>query len=85
MKAYTPEVASGATSSPVKTNMAQLAGTSPLQKFGAAPQPTGNPHVRIGPQAFNAPAKGLIGNSGQHTQNEMRTSVNGVPHIHMGP
>ena len=87
-KAYTPTIASSNTSSPVKTNMAQLKGTSPLQSYKSDPQPNGNPHVRIGPQSFNQPShgSGLIGNSGQHVQNaEMRNPTNGVPHIHMGP
>lgn len=87
-KAYTPTVASSNTSSPVKTNFGQLKGTSPLQSFKAAPQPNGNPHVRIGPQSFNTPSHGagLIGNSGQHVQNmEVRNPVNGIPHIPMKP
>jgi hypothetical protein len=83
-KAYTPTVASSNTSSAVKTNMAQLQGTSPLQKFGSDPQPNGNPHVRIGPQAFSSPMQ-KFGASVASLTHETRNSVNGVPHINMHP
>lgn len=87
MKAYTPEVASGATSSPVKTNMASLNGSSPLSKFKSAPQPNANPHVRIGPAAFATPmhAAAYGGAMAPSATHETRTSTNGVPHINMHP
>jgi hypothetical protein len=87
-KAYTPEVASGATSSQVRTNFMSLNGATPLTTFGSGNAPSGNRHVNATPGAFNNPTHGasLIGNSGQHVQNkEVRNATNGIPHISMKP
>ena len=85
MKAYTPTVASSNTSSPVKTNMASLNGSSPLQKFAADPQPQGNPHVRIGPQAFSSPMHAAAYNGAMSPKATHETRQGGVPHINMHP
>jgi hypothetical protein len=88
MKAYTPEVASGATSSAVKVPQvasvknSSLMGSTPLQTYHSGMQPSGAPHVGQGPAAFSSPAK--MPAQGAMTR-ETRNPSNGVPHISMHP
>ena len=89
-----PETAGPTSSGPVRqpkpTTLAgsMLEGHMPLTKFGSAPQPTGNPHVKNG-MGFTTPSHGstlLGGAMGAHVQNpEQRNPMNGVPHISMKP
>lgn len=93
MKAYTPEVASGNTSSAVKVPQvasvknSALMGSTPLQKFGGGPSPSGNPHTNMAPHAFQTPTQTNLtsGGVGHHQNTEMRNPTNGVPHISMAP
>ena len=83
-KAYTPTVASSNTSSPVKTNMAQL--SSPMEKVSAGAEANPNPHVRIGPQGFAQPSRVVSGGAmAPKATHETRNSANGIPHINMHP
>ena len=63
MKAFTPEQASGNTSSAVKVPQVSsvknsaLMGSTPLNKYSGQMDPMGAPHVGKGPGAFSQPAK----------------------------
>jgi hypothetical protein len=93
MKAYTPETASGNTSSAVRTPQvaslknSALMGSTPLTTFHSGMNPSGNPHVNSAPHAFNTPTQPAIlsGGVGHHQNNEVRNPTNGVPHIMMKP
>lgn len=92
MKAYTPEVASGNTSSAVKTPQvanvknSALMGSTPLTSFHA-PSPSGNPHTAMEPHAFASPTQPKLTSGGVgHFQNkEVRNPANGIGHISMAP
>lgn len=79
MKAYTPTQASANTSSPVKTNFSNLAGSAPLSIPKTGAQIQGNPHARQGVPSFSSTPKAL----GGFVQHETRQGP--VPHISMKP
>jgi hypothetical protein len=93
LKAYTPEVASGNTSSAVKTPQvanlkdSALEGSTPLTSFHSGPSPSGTPHTASAPHAFNSPTQPKLtsGGVGHHQNLEMRNPVNGIPTIKMAP
>lgn len=90
MKAYTPEQASGSTSSAVRTPQvasvknSALMGSTPLNSYHGQ-QVTG-PHVTAA-HAFNTPSQPAIltGGVGHHQNQEVRNPSNGVPHLPMKP
>lgn len=88
MKAFTPETASGNTSSAVKVPQvasvknSALMGSTPLNKYSSSMDPSGAPHVGKGPGAFSSPMKMPAQGPVTH---ETRNPSNGVPHISMHP
>jgi hypothetical protein len=93
LKAYTPEVASGNTSSAVKVPQvgsikdSALMGSTPLTSFHGGPSPSGNSHVNSAPAAFHTPTQPnlLKGGVGNFQNKEQRNPVNGIPHLSMAP
>jgi hypothetical protein len=93
MKAFTPETASGNTSSAVKVPQvasiknSALMGSTPLTSFHSGPSPSGNPHTNMAPGAFKTPTQPslLAGAVGHHQNSEVRNPTNGVQHISMKP
>jgi hypothetical protein len=83
VKAYTPEVASGSTSSPVKTNFQSLA-TTVAATPKSSPQANANPLRKGSVPNFT---KSSSVPQGQHanTFNQYEQRSGGVPHISMKP
>ncbi len=92
MKAYTPETASGNTSSAVRTPQvaslknSSLMGSTPMHTYGSGPSPSGNSHVDTSPHAFASPSPQLTSGGVGHVQHpEVRNPTNGIAHISMKP
>lgn len=82
-KAYTPEVASGNTSSPVRTNLMGLQGAKALTTFSSGGT-SGTPHNAQGVGAFKAPSQGAHFSAPKAAvTHEKRSSE--VPHVNMHP
>jgi hypothetical protein len=86
MKAYTPEVASGNTSSPVRNpfNMS-LNGAKPLTTFHGGSAVGGTPHSKAGVASFATPMHAAAYNGAMAPKITHEQRSGGVPHISMHP